>query len=272
VSEGLALEGVTAAYGSRVALRDASFVVRPGEVVGLVGPNGSGKTTAVRVASRSLRPRAGRVMVAGEDPYSVPARKAARLSAVVPQEIVPTFEFTAREVVLMGRTPYLSTFGGGGAEDHRRVREAMTAAGIENLGDRPLGELSGGEKQRVILAQALAQDAPVLLFDEPTTHLDLRHMVDILETLRGLAGRGRAILSVFHDLNLAASSCDRLVVLDRGSVVGQGAPEDVVTPALLREIYGVEAEVHPHAVTGRPTVFVAMKAQERVGGISAGPG
>lgn len=260
MAEGLVLEGVTAAYGSRVALRATTLEVRPGEVVGLVGPNGSGKTTVVRVASRALRPREGRVRVGGEDPYRVSARRAARLAAVVPQEVVLAFEFTAREVVSMGRTPYLSTFGGGGPEDELRVREAMEAGGIEHLRDRPLAELSGGEKQRVILAQALAQDAPVLLFDEPTTHLDLRHVVGVLTTIRELALAGRAVLGVFHDLNLASASCDRLVVLEAGAVVAEGTPGDVVTETLLREVYRVEAEVHAHAVTGRPTIFVAPGA------------
>ena len=256
--DGLAFESVTAGYASRVALRGATFGVRPGEVVGLVGPNGSGKTTAVRVASRALRPRGGRVLVAGHDPYRLPARRAARLTAVVPQEVAPTFEFTAGELVLMGRTPYLSTFGGGTADDHRLVREALETAGVQELVDRQLADLSGGEKQRVILAQALAQDAPILLFDEPTTHLDLRHLVQILGTMRSLAASGRAVLSVFHDLNVAAASCDRLVVLDRGAVVADDTPNVVVTPALLRDVYGVEAEVHEHAVTGRPTVYVAI--------------
>jgi iron complex transport system ATP-binding protein len=267
VADGLELLRVTAGYGSRLALRDATFTVRRGEVVGLVGPNGSGKTTAVRVASRSLRPRSGQVLVAGEDPYRLSARSAARLTAVVPQEVAPTFEFTARELVLMGRTPYLTTLGGGGPEDHRRVREAMQTAGIEELADRHLHELSGGEKQRVVLAQALAQDAPILLFDEPTTHLDLRHLVQTLDTLAVLAASGHAVLSVFHDLNAAASSCDRLVALDRGRVVADGTPDEVVTPSLLREVYGVEAEVHAHPVTGRPAVFVAsgVDARQRLG-------
>jgi iron complex transport system ATP-binding protein len=265
VADGLSFDRVTAGYGSRVALRDVTFSAGVGEIVGLVGPNGSGKTTAIRVASRSLEPREGRVLVAGQDPYRASAREAARLAAVVPQEVMPTFEFTARELVLMGRTPYLTTFGGGTPEDHRRVREALQTAGVEDLVDRPLAELSGGEKQRVILAQALAQDAPVMLFDEPTTHLDLRHVVEILQTMTGLAASGRAVLSVFHDLNVAAASCDRLVALDRGEVVADGAPNTVVTPALLREVYGVEAEVHEHAVTGRPTVYVAIGDRIRTG-------
>lgn len=263
MAKGLAFLRVTAGYGARIALRDATFSVRRGEVVGLVGPNGSGKTTAVRVASRSLKPRGGQVLVEGQDPYVLSARHAARLTAVVPQEVAPTFEFTAGELVLMGRTPYLTTFGGGGAHDHRRVREAMETAQIVDLAQRPLHELSGGEKQRVVLAQALAQDAPILLFDEPTTHLDLRHVVQVLETLSALAASGHAILSVFHDLNVASSSCDRLVALEGGRIVADGTPDEVVTPSLLREVYGVDAEVHAHAVTGRPTVFVAPGVDTR---------
>ena len=254
--DALVFDRVTAGYGRRVALDRASFAVSAGEVVGLVGPNGSGKTTAVRAASRALRPADGTVLLAGRDPYRLSARAAARLAAVVPQEVVPAFEFTAWEVIAMGRTPYLSTLGAGGPEDHRRIREALRLAGVEQFADRPLAELSGGEKQRVILAQALAQEAPVLLLDEPTTHLDLRHVVEAMATVRTLARDGRAVLAVLHDLNLASATCDRLVVLDEGRVVADGTAEEVLTPDLLREVYGVEADVHPHPVTGRPTVFV----------------
>lgn len=253
----LAVEGVTAGYDGHIVVQDLSIFVGAGEVVGLIGPNGSGKTTLVRVISRALRPMAGSVRVAGTDPYAIPGRNAARLVAVVPQELVPTFSFTALEVVLMGRSPYLSPWGGGGAEDYRKAREAMQAAGVHHLADRPLEELSGGEKQGVVLAQALAQDAPVLLLDEPTTHLDLRHVVGILETVMGLArDRGKAVLAVFHDLNLASGFCDRLVALDEGRVVAAGPPEGVVTRELLRKLYSVEAEVTPHFATGRPTVLL----------------
>jgi iron complex transport system ATP-binding protein len=252
----LVLDRVTAGYGPRVALRDASIFVRRGEVVGLVGPNGSGKTTVVRVVSRALRPRSGRVEVAGRDPYAMRARAAARLAAVVPQDVATALAFTALEIVLMGRSPYLSPFGGGGPEDYRRARLAMETSGVLHLGDRPLDELSGGERQRVFLAQALAQDAPLLLLDEPTTHLDLKHVVDFLEALRDLARDGRGVLAVFHDLNLASGTCDRLVALDRGEIVAAGPPEELLTPAFVRAVYGVEAEVHPHPATGRPTVSV----------------
>jgi cobalamin transport system ATP-binding protein len=257
----LLLDSVTAGYGPRVALREVSLSVRAGQVVGLIGPNGSGKTTVIRVASRALRPSSGRVEVAGRDPYAIRAREAARLVAVVPQEVPDTFGFTALEVVLMGRSPYLSVLGGGGGRDYRRAREAMESAGVHHLGDRPLGELSGGEKQRVLLAQALAQDATVLLLDEPTTHLDPRHVVAILETVRRLAREGRAVLAVFHDLNLAAGSCDRVVALDGGRVVVEGPPEAVITAGFLRAVYGIEAEVHPHSATGRPTVVLGPRPE-----------
>ncbi|HWC32573.1 MAG TPA: ABC transporter ATP-binding protein, partial [Actinomycetota bacterium] len=202
----LALSGVAAGYHGRPAVIDVTLAVREGEVVGLIGPNGSGKTTLVRVASRVLRPFAGRVEVAGRDLFAMSARDAARLVAVVPQETAPVFAFTALEIVLMGRSPYLPAWGSGSPRDFRRAREAMALAGVDELAERTIDELSGGEKQRVVLAQALAQDAPVLLLDAPTTHLDPGHILGVLAAVRELARGGRAVLSVFHDLNLAAAS------------------------------------------------------------------
>jgi len=252
----LRLEGVTAGYGRRLALRAVDLSVGAGEVVGLIGPNGSGKTTLVRVASRTLRPSAGSVRVAGRDPYEVPARAAARLVAVVPQEVAPAFDYSVLEVILMGREAYATSWRRSGAQDLVRAREAAETARVHHLTDRPLDGLSGGERQRVLLAQALAQDAPLMLLDEPTTHLDIRHVVGILDAVRGLAHRGRAILAIFHDLNLAAAYCDRIVALSDGRVVSEGRPGAVITPDLLREVYGVDAEVRPHDLTGRPWVSV----------------
>jgi iron complex transport system ATP-binding protein len=258
----LALEAVACGYASTPVLHGVSLEVGAGEVVGLVGPNGSGKTTVVRVASRALRPRAGSVRVGGRDPYLLPAREAARLVAVVPQDLAPAFAFTVLEMVLMGRTPYLSAFGGGGELDWTRARAAMVATGVQHLGDRTVDELSGGERRRVVLAQALAQDAPLLLLDEPTTHLDVRHVLDVLAIVRGLAERqGTAVLAIHHDLNLAAATCDRLVALDRGRVVASGTPEQVITSELLQSIYGVEAEVSTDDATGRPAVRLRVPVE-----------
>jgi iron complex transport system ATP-binding protein len=258
----LVLERVSATYGRERVLREVDLRVGRGEVVGLVGPNGSGKTTLVRVASRTLRPTSGRIRVSGRDLVGMSAHEAARLVAVVPQDVVPAFSFTALELVLMGRSPYRSRWGGGTPEDWARVRAAMGATQIQHLADRPVDELSGGERRRVVLAQALAQDAPVLMLDEPTTHLDVRHVLDLLAIVRRLAERERtAVLAIHHDLNLAASTCDRLVVLHGGEVVASGPPAYVVTPGLLREVYGVEAEVSTDHATGRPSVRIGVPSE-----------
>jgi cobalamin transport system ATP-binding protein len=254
---GLALEGVSAAYGTRPVIHDLSLEATPGQITGLIGPNGSGKTTIVRVASRGLRPTQGKVRVQGRDPYALSSREAARLVAVVPQELTPAFEYSVLEIVLMGRSPYHSSWGGGGADDWAHARRAMGAANVQHLAERGMGELSGGERQRTILAQALAQDAPVLLLDEPTTHLDVRHVVEILTVVRGLARKdGRAVLAIFHDLNLASAYCDRIYVLSEGTVVAAGPPAEVITHGLVRDVFGVETEVTPSGATGRPAVVV----------------
>lgn len=258
----LVLERVSATYGREPVLREVDLDVAPGEVVGLVGPNGSGKTTLVRVASRTLRPTTGRILVGGRDLTSMSGHDAARLVAVVPQDVVPAFSFTALELVLMGRSPYRSRWGGGSPRDWARVREAMASTQVQHLADRPVDELSGGERRRVVLAQALAQDAPVLMLDEPTTHLDVRHVLDLLAIVRRLAElEGTAVLAIHHDLNLAASTCDRLVALHRGAVVASGTPGEVVTPGLLRDVYGVEAEVSTDPATGRPSVRIGVRGE-----------
>ena len=258
----LSLQDITCGYGASTVLHGVSLQVAGGEVVGLVGPNGSGKTTLVRVASRALRPAGGTVRVGGLDTYALPAREAARLVAVVPQDLAPAFSFSVLEMVLMGRTPYLSSFGRGGDEDWARTRAAMVATGVQHLADRSVDELSGGERRRVVLAQALAQDAPLMLLDEPTTHLDVRHVLDVLAIVRRLAEReGAAVLAIHHDLNVAAATCDRLVALHRGEVVATGSPEEVVTADLLRGIYGVEADVTTDVSTGRPSVRLAVPSE-----------
>jgi cobalamin transport system ATP-binding protein len=256
--EGVVLEGVSAGYGEAPVVHDVSIDVARGAITGLIGPNGSGKTTLVRVASRGLPPRSGSVRVCGLDPYAISAKHAARLLAVVPQDLAPAFSYSVLEMVLMGRSPYLSAWGGSGPEDWAQVRRAMAAANVQHLADRSLTDLSGGERQRVILAQALAQDAPVLLLDEPTTHLDLRHIVETLSLVRALVReQGRAVLAIFHDLNLAAAYCDRVVALDAGRVVASGPPGAVITRGLVRDVFGVEAEVSPAGSAGRPSVVVA---------------
>jgi iron complex transport system ATP-binding protein len=263
-ADGLVVRDAVAGYGGRDVLAGITLEVPPGELAGLIGPNGSGKTTLIRVASRGLRPSAGSVRLNGVDPYSVPSRRVARLAAVVPQELASAFSFTVFEVVLMGRSPYLSSWSAGGPEDWAMAREAMAVANVQHLADRPVDELSGGERQRVVLAQALTQGAPILLLDEPTTHMDPRHMLEAMEVVRRLAHRdGAAVLAVFHDLNLASAFCDRIHALDAGRIAASGTPEEVIGRDLLRDVYGVDADVARAPRTGRPTVTFTPPGEER---------
>ena len=255
----LAVDRVTVAYksGGRelVALRDVSLTLRAGEVVGLVGPNGSGKTTLIRAVTGVVRPVAGRVLVDGVDITRLQQRGLARLVAVVPQDPVLPPAFNALSCVLMGRTPHLRLLQNEGAGDLHAARRAMLATDTWRFADRLLGELSGGERQRVVVARALAQETAILLLDEPTAHLDLGHQAGVLDLMRRCArDDGKAVLAVVHDLTLAARYCDRLVMLRGGSVVASGAPADVLTPQILRDVYGVAVDVFPHPVTGRPVV------------------
>ena len=253
----LVLSGIHAAYGQTEVLHGIDVSASEGEIVGLVGPNGCGKTTLVRVASRTLPPTEGQVRVAARDPYAMSGREAARMVAVVPQDVLPAFAISVLEFVLMGRAPYLPRWGSGSEQDLKAVREAMEAVAVQHLADRSMAELSGGERRRVVLAQALAQEAPVLLLDEPTTHLDIRHVIELHQLMRELsATRGTAIVAVLHDLTLAAAACDRLVAMSEGVIVTEGRPEDVVTVELLRTVYGVRADVVTSPATGRPTVSV----------------
>jgi iron complex transport system ATP-binding protein len=255
----LVVDGVTVAYRfagrELIALRDVSLKLQAGEVVGLVGPNGSGKTTLIRAVTGVVRRAAGRVLVDSVDITRLRQREMARLIAVVPQNPVLPPAFNALSCVLMGRTPHLRLLQNEGASDLNAARRAMLATDTWRLADRLLGELSGGERQRVVVARALAQETAILLLDEPTAHLDLGHQAGVLDLMRDCArDDGKAVLAVVHDLTLAARYCDRLVMLRAGSVVASGAPEDVLTTQILRDVYGVAVDVFPHPVSGRPVV------------------
>lgn len=235
----LRLDAVDLGYGDRAVLRGVTVAAREGEVLGILGPNGSGKTTLVRGATRVLAPRAGGITLLGRPLALYDRRELARALAVIPQEGTPLFPFTVLETVLMGRAPWLRPFAFEGEEDLRAAREALRAVGAEELAGRDLAEISGGERQRVVVARALAQGTRVLLADEPTAHLDLRHAVAVFALLRELTdARGLAVVVVTHDLNLAAAHCDRLVLLSRGVVAAEGTPTEVLRPDLLEEAFG----------------------------------
>ncbi len=255
----LVAQGVTVSYTSAgrqiVALRDAGLSLAPGELVGLVGPNGSGKTTFLRAATGIVRPQAGEVRVFGDPVASLRQAEIARRIAVVPQSPLVPEGFTVLEAVLMGRTPYLRLLQNEGQSDLEKARRALRLTDTWSLAGRPVGELSGGERQRVVLARALAQDTPILLLDEPTAHLDIGHQASVLGLVRSLCrAEGKAALAVGHDLTLAAQYCDRLVMLRAGAIVAEGSPAEVLRPDLLRQVYGASVEVFPHPGNGRPVV------------------
>ncbi|MFI9723886.1 ABC transporter ATP-binding protein [Streptomyces sp. NPDC052396] len=224
-------------------LEDVSLRVRTGEIVGLVGPNGSGKSTLLRTVYRSLRPRSGVVRLDGDDVWSLSARAAARRTAAVLQDAGGPAGLSVAEVVALGRTPHHGLLDRDGAEDRAAVAEALDCCGVRALAGREFTSLSGGERQRVLLARALAQRPGLLVLDEVTNHLDIRARFELLRLVRST---GITTLAVLHDLDLAARLCDRLVVLHRGTVAAAGGVLEVLTPALLRDIFGVAATAERH--------------------------
>ena len=239
------------AYGQREVLRGIDLDVASGEVVGLVGPNGGGKTTLVKAITRVV-PSNGRVSIGGDDVASLNARELARRVAVVPQDPTLPIGFTALEVVVMGRTPHLRFLEQESAADRKKAKDALAMLGAQALADRPVDELSGGERQNVVIARALVQEAPLLLLDEPTANLDIGHQAGIARLLRQLAAeRGTGILAALHDLTLASLYCDRLVLIASGEIIAEGAPAEVLTVENVRRAYGTEVMVlRPEGLRG----------------------
>ncbi|NPC96500.1 ABC transporter ATP-binding protein [Nocardioides sp. zg-DK7169] len=235
--------GIGFAYGDRVVLDDVDLAAPHGQVLGLVGPNGSGKTTLLRTLYASLRARTGAVLIDGDELGALPAREIARRVAVVVQESSGDLPLLVSDMVLLGRTPHRSGFSRAGREDDRIAADALAQVGALHLATQPFDGLSGGERQRVLIARALAQEASHLLLDEPTNHLDVRYQHEVLDLARQLALTShRTVIVVLHDLNLAATYCDRVLLLDRGTVVADGTPDVVLDPALLEPVYEVAVQ------------------------------
>lgn len=239
----LQVQRVSVMIGSTPILQDVSLDVLPGEFVGLIGPNGSGKSTLLRTIYRSIRPEAGVVLLGGANVWSCSARTAAQRTAAVLQNSPTPPGLTVYEVAALGRTPHHGMFDRETAEDHDLVVEALERSGMLDHADRIYGSLSGGERQRVLLARALAQQPELLVLDEPTNHLDIRARFELLDLVHRV---GVTTLAVLHDLDLAARSCDRLVVLDQGEVVAAGPVLDALTPEVLSDVFGVTAVTERH--------------------------
>ncbi len=235
--------GLGFGYGSRPVLRDVSFSIGPGELVALCGPNGAGKSTLLRLLLGLHAPSAGQVRLGGAPLGELSRRQIARRAALLPQDAPADLPLTAREAVALGRLAHLERFQPESSADADAVSRALAATDIQALAGRPVAELSGGERHRVHLARALAQEAPLLLLDEPVSGLDLAHQLQALDLLRAMADAGRGVLVALHDLSLAARRCDRMILISEGTIRIDAAPPDVVTPALLAEVFAVEAQV-----------------------------
>jgi iron complex transport system ATP-binding protein len=251
----LRADNVSFGYEGGFSLRDATVAVAPGSLTGLLGPNGCGKTTLLKLLCGVLRPQAGRVLLGDRAVESMTRRGLARRVAVVPQETHPAFDYSVLEMVLMGRHPHLGAFQLEGPADLEIAGESLEATGTAHLAARNYMTLSGGEKQRVIIATALAQATEFLLLDEPTASLDLGYQLEVAALLARL-NRERKVTMVLatHDLNLAASLCDRLVVMRGGRVLAQGTTSDVLTGEMVRQLYDVDADVAFHPRAGHLTV------------------
>jgi iron complex transport system ATP-binding protein len=262
IAEALSARGVSFGYGGRAVLSGVSFSLAEGEVAILLGPNGAGKSTLLRLLSGSLRPDAGSTALFGKTPASYPRREMARLLSVVGQDPPVEFPLSVEEFVALGRFPHQGWFGGDGGADREKVEDALARTGLLALADRPLSALSAGERQRAAVARAVAQDARVMLFDEPTAFLDIRHRVafhEIVERLAGDAGVGALVAS--HDLALSAEYGDRIVLLANGAVLADGLPETVLTPENVFAAYGVEVACDRNPATGAVRVTPVRRSR-----------
>lgn len=252
----LDINSLSVAYGQHQVLFRISLDVHAGEIVAIIGPNGAGKSTLLRATSGVIPLKSGYIRVNGLDLGKLNPTQRARLLAVVPQARSLPPAFTVYETVLLGRTPHLGWLGNSSPEDHQQTRLALESAQVQDLAERRVGELSGGEQQRVLLARALAQDTPVLLLDEPTTHLDLHHQSGILNLVQDFASYKRiAVLMVLHDLNLASLYAQRVALMVQGRIHAIGTPKEVLTVQNLSAMYNIPINIISHPEYDTPLVL-----------------
>lgn len=255
----LKIQNISVFYDQRQVLQDVSLNLESGEVLALIGPNGAGKSTLIRAVSGVIPARSGHIRTNGDDFNALSPMQRARYIATVPQAVSLPPAFTVWETVLLGRTPYLNFLGQLSREDELRAQYALERVNAQTLSDRRVGELSGGEQQRVLLARALCQSTPILLLDEPTAHLDLQYQVSLLDLVHGLAHKDNlAVLLALHDLNLAALYADRVALMVAGQIQAIGTPPEVLKSDLISQAYGLSVRVVEHPLTGGPLVLPAM--------------
>ncbi|CAA9477818.1 MAG: ABC-type Fe3+-siderophore transport system, ATPase component [uncultured Solirubrobacteraceae bacterium] len=266
----LSARQLTLSYGTRPVVSGLDLEVTRGRVTALVGANASGKSTLLRALGRLLTPSSGTVLLDGAEIARLSTREVARRIAILPQDPAPPESFAVRHLVAQGRYPHQQLLGRWTAHDEQAVEAALAATGIADLADRPLDELSGGQRQHAWIALTLAQETDVLLLDEPTTYLDMAHQVDVLELLAKLNHRdGRTIVMVLHDLNQAARYADEVIALRAGRVVCAGPPAEVITEELVQEVFGLEVRILEDPLTGGPLCVPARTSRAPAGAIVA---
>ncbi|VUT05570.1 Fe(3+) dicitrate ABC transporter ATP-binding protein FecE [Klebsiella spallanzanii] len=252
----LRTENLTAGYDGKRIINDLNLTLPGGKITALLGPNGCGKSTLLKCFSRLLTPDAGEIWLGNQILNGISTRQLARRLALLPQQHHVPEGVTVRELVGYGRSPWLPMWGRLSAQDRARVERALERTGVAALAEQPLSALSGGQRQRAFLALLLAQDTPLVLLDEPTTWLDINHQVELMRLMRELQLMGKTVVTVLHDLNQASRYSDHLVVLAGGQVQAQGPAETVLTPEMLREVFSLEAEIHPEPISQRPMCVV----------------
>jgi iron complex transport system ATP-binding protein len=262
----LQTQAVTVGYGEEPVVRDLDLTIADGRVTTIVGPNGCGKSTLLRTMARLLKPTGGAVLLDGEPVQGTATREVARRMALLPQSPIAPEGLLVRDLVGRGRHPHQRWFSQWSPADEAIVESALAMTDTSDLRDRALDQLSGGQRQRAWIAMTLAQDTEIMLLDEPTTYLDLAHQVEVLDLVARLnRERGRTVVMVLHDLNLAARYADHVVALKAGRVVAEGAPADVVTEEMVADVFGMDCRVVPDPVSGTPLVVPIGRHHQTVG-------
>ncbi|TCZ73771.1 ABC transporter ATP-binding protein [Paenibacillus albiflavus] len=251
------LSHITKAYDSHVVLNDISFNIQQGEFIGLIGPNGSGKSTLLRMLSGVERVDQGVVELRGKRVHEYPRKEIARWLAVLEQEALPSLGFTTREIVEMGRYPFQNWLGDDSNNGHQLVDRIMEHLQLQDIEDRKIDTLSGGQRQRVALGRVMAQEPLLLLLDEPTTYLDIAYQIQMMDYIHQWQVEcGLTVVAVLHDLNLAAQYCTRLMMVSKGQIVADGKPEEIISPELIKQVYGTEPIVLKHPTSGVPQILL----------------
>jgi len=267
----LRADRITAGYDGRRVLEELDVLIPADSFTVIIGPNACGKSTLLRTLARLLRPEAGTVILDGHDIHSMRAKEVARRIGLLPQTSIAPDGITVIDLVARGRYPHQTMVRQWSAEDETAVRMALHRTGVADLASRPVDQLSGGQRQRVWIAMVLAQDTPIVLLDEPTTYLDISHQLELLELCTQLNAEGRTLVAILHDLNQAARYATHLIAMYQGDIVAQGTPAQVVTTALVEQVFGVRARIVPDPETSSPMIVPLASGALARGALASGP-